>query len=319
MMARTEARIRCAVWRNRDFTSLPLESQGLYWMLLSQPDVSLAGVVPYNRAKWERLCTGDVDEALAPLEMGGFVMPDPTTGELWIRTFTKHDGVLNGPKTRAGMWSAWHNILSVGVRWRFVDHLDQELIDEAIEAGWIAQDDLDDARKDFDNEPQNRVCDGVSREHEDGVSDRASLARAESASDSASDSDSTPVGNGNAPFVKRLADEIGYERKEHATRFDAFHELLSYALERIPDHRHHDTTMGVIADFVQTVQGFGLTREARSHTARLVRNHPPGEVLRAYGEALNWGAGISADYANDPLALSKYVAGILSKTNRGAA
>ncbi len=188
-MARTEARIKCAVWRNRDFTSLPLEAQGLYWMLLSQPDVSLAGVVPYNHYKWEHLTKGDVLEALSALEVGGFVMPDPTTGELWIRTFTKHDGVLAGEKTRAGMWSAWHNILSVGIRARFLEHLEDEHINESLEREWVTQSDLEDARSEFEQQAQDGVSDGVSTGTTDRASDGASLARAESASASDSYSD----------------------------------------------------------------------------------------------------------------------------------
>jgi hypothetical protein len=187
-MARTEARIRCAVWRDRDFTSLPLESQGLYWMLLSQPDVSLAGVVPYNSLKWSHLCDGDVNEALEPLEVGGYVMPDPTTGELWIRTFAKHDGVLNGKKTRAGMWSAWHNILSPGIRFRFLQGLPEGCVDEAVEEGWVTAHDLERAVADFDAQAsEDGVSGGVSAIGGNGVSPRA---RADSASDSASASDS---------------------------------------------------------------------------------------------------------------------------------
>ncbi len=194
-MARTEARIRCEVWRNRDFTRLPIESQGLYWMLLSQPDVSLAGVVPYNRTKWANLARGDLDEALAHLETSGFVMADPTTGELWIRTFTKHDGVLNGVKTRQGMWSAWTNILSVGIRERFLQHLDDEHEQEAVAAGWVSAGEIEKAHLEYAEQAQNALCDGVSdgvsEVGQDGVSHGVSpRAHAESASDTASDSDS---------------------------------------------------------------------------------------------------------------------------------
>ena len=332
-MARTEARIRCAVWRDRDFTSLPLAAQGLYWMLLSQPDVSLAGIVPYNPHKWDHLC-GDqaTRDALEPLEVTDKVMVDPTTGELWIRTFVKHDGVLGGVKTRAGMWSAWHNILSPGIRWRFVeqmrgrtvtvDEAEVGVVDEALAQGWVSQDDLDDARDDFENQTEDGVSDGVSDHDQDGVSDGVSpRARADSASDSASDSDIPPGGNGE-PFVQRLANGLrdqGCEfRRDWPTKYEAFHELLTAALERLPESEHHSTAMGVIAAFVEKMTDEPMSRDLRSHTARLVRNHSPTGVLYGYGEALEWGAGASAEYADDPLALSKYVTRVV-KEKRGAA
>lgn len=134
----------------------------------------------------------------------------------------------------------------------------------------------------------------------------------------------TPPGGNGEPFVKRLANELrsehGCEFGEHDQLHDAFQALLAAALERLPEGRHHDTTMGVIADFVKRVQGYAMTTESRSHTARMVRNHSPTAVLYGYGQALDWGAGTTRDYADDPLALSKYVAGVLSgKSKRGAA
>lgn len=133
----------------------------------------------------------------------------------------------------------------------------------------------------------------------------------------------TPPGGNGEPFVRRLADELradhGFDPQHGGTVYDSFHELLTFALERLPEGRHHDTTMGVIADFVERVQGFGLTNEARSHTARLVRNHPPSAVLYGFGQALDWGAGTTAEYAESPVALSRYVTGVLGGRKRGAA
>lgn len=134
---------------------------------------------------------------------------------------------------------------------------------------------------------------------------------------------STPVG-GEPPFVTRLARRLvedGCElRRGWNTKHDAYRELLTEALERLPESEHHKTAMGVIANFVEDVQGYGLTSEARSHTARMVRNYSPTAVLYGYGQALDWGAGTTREYADDPLALSRYVAGVLSgKSKRGAA
>lgn len=119
------------------------------------------------------------------------------------------------------------------------------------------------------------------------------------------------------PFVKRLADEL---RQEHDCEFmkretlhAAFQDLLEAAFKNLPEKRHHNVTMGLIKDFVHRVQGYEMTDQSISHTGQLVKMHDRLEVLRAYGEALKWGAGIDAEYANDPLSLSKYVAAILGR------
>jgi hypothetical protein len=128
---------------------------------------------------------------------------------------------------------------------------------------------------------------------------------------------------GNVPFVRRLADELrqehGCEFVEQETLYLAFQKLLQAALEHLPEQRHHATAMGVIAAFVERGQGLAMTRESRSHTARLVRTHPPQAVLNGFGQALHWGAGVDAKYATDPLSLSKYVAGVLAADRKGAA
>lgn len=135
---------------------------------------------------------------------------------------------------------------------------------------------------------------------------------------------SPPGENGSSPFVKKLADELredhGCTFEQRPTLHDAFQDLLKQALEHLPEDRHQQIAMGVITTFVERAQGLAITKQARSHTARLVRNHPPPDVLNAYGQALSWGAGIDEKYADDPLSLSKYVAGVLGGSGkRGAA
>lgn len=134
---------------------------------------------------------------------------------------------------------------------------------------------------------------------------------------------SIPTGEDKPLFTTRLADELkanhGWERPTSGGTYAAFQQLLTAALDVLPPERHQNVTMGVIADFVKHAQGIGLTPEARAHTGRMVRLHAASDVLRGYGEALKWGAGIDAKYAQDPLSLSKYVASTLPDGKRGAA
>lgn len=122
-----------------------------------------------------------------------------------------------------------------------------------------------------------------------------------------------PVGNGE-PFVKKLAKELhdqhGWQKPQGASLHDSFQALLAAALEHLPEERHHPTKLGVIAGYLETT-GVTLTKEARSHTARLVSKHAARDVLKAWDQAVEWGAGLSDGYANDPLSLSKYAAAVL--------
>lgn len=141
-MARKEARISTNVWRT-DFTDLPLACQGLYWMLLAQPDVSMCGVLPYLPGRWASMCgSEDIDRALALLEDAGKLVVDRGTSEVLIRTFVNHDGVLRGTKTRAGMWKSWSGVLSDRLR-RVVLERVGDWVDEAVGEGWVDKGEVD--------------------------------------------------------------------------------------------------------------------------------------------------------------------------------
>lgn len=118
-------------------------------------------------------------------------------------------------------------------------------------------------------------------------------------------------------LVRELEAEHGVEFEMRDTAHESFMVLLREALDRLPAERRQDTAMGVIADYA-AFTGAKLTRQARDHTAKLVRTHDPPRVLEAYGEATLWGAGLNPEHAEDPLALSKYVAGCLSKWKESA-
>lgn len=157
---RKEARISTAVWRNRSFTSLPLACQGLYWMLLSQPDVSMCGVLPYLPGRWEAMCgSEDIDKALGILEDAGTVVVDRDTSEVLIRTFVRHDGVLRSPKTRAGMWKAWDSVLSDKLRAVILDQASSH-VEEAVSEGWVTRREVESVPPyDPAEPPENGVAD----------------------------------------------------------------------------------------------------------------------------------------------------------------
>lgn len=150
-MPRSEARIRTGTWRNQDFTTLTRAQQATYWMLLSQPDMNQAGVVPYVPLRWHAFSADDPDDIhadLGELHERRYLLVDSTSGEVWVRSFAKHDGVLRSPKTRAGMWAAYRAVLSTRIRRAFVAEIGQTCVNEAIENEWITRDDLPDTASD---------------------------------------------------------------------------------------------------------------------------------------------------------------------------
>lgn len=100
-MARTEARIRCAIWDDEDYCSLPFEAQWLYKAILSQKDLSLCGVVIWTAKRFAKLApnlsANTVKKSLALLIERRYVVLDDDTDELGVRTFLRNDRVIDSP------------------------------------------------------------------------------------------------------------------------------------------------------------------------------------------------------------------------------
>lgn len=117
-MARTRASISTSIWSDPDFIALSGQAKLLYFCLLAQPGLTLAGCLDYMPTRWEgfNLATDDIDLVVKELEEARFVVVDRTTLELVIRTFTKHDLGNGNQNVVKGMWSAWSSILSPTLR-----------------------------------------------------------------------------------------------------------------------------------------------------------------------------------------------------------
>lgn len=130
-MARTQAKILCSIWTNPDWLALTDSAQRLYFVILSQPRLNIAGCIDLMPERWARLSAdGNVDTVMAALEelaAAEFVAVDGD--ELVVRTFTQHDlghGAVNGNLVK-GMWSAWEAIVSPFLRMVVVDNLPEKL------------------------------------------------------------------------------------------------------------------------------------------------------------------------------------------------
>ncbi len=107
-MARSHGRILASIWApGSDFLLLDSDAQRQFMFLLSQPDLSHAGLIPLRARRWAQsaadLTTDCVQTALKKLEAARFVVIDEDTEELLIRTYVRGDGVYKQPKVMIRM------------------------------------------------------------------------------------------------------------------------------------------------------------------------------------------------------------------------
>lgn len=119
-MPRDHGRVLVAIWRDPDFVAQSPLAQRMYVLLLSQPTLNSAGVMPYQPLKWAR-CSAhtsveDVVRDLAELERNRFIAVDTVTEEVLIRTFIKNDGVWQQPNMMLGAYRCAAAIESARLR-----------------------------------------------------------------------------------------------------------------------------------------------------------------------------------------------------------
>jgi hypothetical protein len=131
-MARDRASIRLDMWADEDWRRLSAPAQHLYMLLLSHPTLSYAGVADWRPGRLSQLSGGNtiagVNAAGDELERAGFILRDPITEEVLIRSFIKHDGLMKQPKLVVSMTIAFAAIASTKIR-EVVAHEVQKLRD----------------------------------------------------------------------------------------------------------------------------------------------------------------------------------------------
>jgi hypothetical protein len=109
-----------SIWTDPDFTTLPPMAQRLYLLLISQPDITTAGVLPLTAGRWATLAPGmnahDVRADLDRLVLGRFIVLDPGTEELWIRSYISYDSAWTNPNGRTSLDNALKQIVSPAIR-----------------------------------------------------------------------------------------------------------------------------------------------------------------------------------------------------------
>lgn len=119
-MARNYAQIATEIWRDDEFVLLSEVAQHKYLLLITQPDITAAGVLPLAMARWASRSKGatraSVREALDELEAHRYVIVDEDTEELLVRSFVRWDGGYKNEKRRYAIRDAARQIVSSTLR-----------------------------------------------------------------------------------------------------------------------------------------------------------------------------------------------------------
>lgn len=131
-MARTRATLLSAMWSESRWTALTSAAQQTYMLVLSQPKLSLVGVIDFLPGRWATLSAGttaaDVRGTVAELADAGYVVLDEDTDELAVRWFVSDD-LPQAPNVNQmkGIWSAWGAIASPVLRQMVLDELPERV------------------------------------------------------------------------------------------------------------------------------------------------------------------------------------------------
>ena len=107
-------------WGDADFKALTCQQQLLYLKLVSQTDISLAGVLTLATIRWAGQTAGvtdkDVARTLAELEAARFIVCDRETQEVLVRSYVRNDLGWRSSKTMKAVKAAVGRILSPRLR-----------------------------------------------------------------------------------------------------------------------------------------------------------------------------------------------------------
>lgn len=139
-MARDHARILTAIWRDEDFRALPSAAQHVYLTVVSQQELSYAGRLDYRPGRIAALAKDNTakktEAAVKVLERERFVVVDNDTEELLVRTYVRHDGILDRTNMGKAMGRAMVQIISTKVRHALLNELARLLEERPDAPGW---------------------------------------------------------------------------------------------------------------------------------------------------------------------------------------
>jgi hypothetical protein len=104
------AKIWQRIWDDPDFVALPLQTQAVYFMLISDPGRTNAGLLPLTINRWTRCSAATTPDTirgiLNELSARNFIVVDWDHEELLIRTFIRNDQGYQHPNIHKSMLRA---------------------------------------------------------------------------------------------------------------------------------------------------------------------------------------------------------------------
>jgi len=124
-------RLKASIWLDDDFTSLAVIAQWLYVLIISQPGLTLCGVVQPSFKRWAtfapEITAEDIQKAALILQERGFIDVDDETDELLVRSFVRHGVALESTNAIVGMSRAFETIHSKVLRKVVIEELGKDL------------------------------------------------------------------------------------------------------------------------------------------------------------------------------------------------
>jgi hypothetical protein len=134
------AKVRRNIWADEDFRDLPAMSQWLYLYVITSPTLSYCGVADWRPARiaatTSDLSAIDVEVAAVELEMGHYLVIDRDTEEVLVRSWVKHDELMDRWNMAAAMTRTYAQVASKVLRGVIVHELIRLKKDRPDLKGW---------------------------------------------------------------------------------------------------------------------------------------------------------------------------------------
>lgn len=139
-MARDHARFKVAIWADEDFKALRAPHQHAYFMVTSQAKLSYCGVLDYIPSRLAKLAKGlteaAVETMIEGLEKTRYVVLDRDTQELLVRSYVRHDELLQSPNMAKAMAKDYGEVISARIRAAILVELQRAHKEGPAMAGW---------------------------------------------------------------------------------------------------------------------------------------------------------------------------------------
>lgn len=137
------ARISMTIWNDDDFRDLSPQAQHLYFVLMSSPSLSYAGVDDWRPARIAARARGwtqsDVIRSARELSMARFIVVDQDSEEILVRSFVRNDPIMKQPNLATAMARAYMVVGSSALKGVIVHELSRLKKEQPKLSGWKSE------------------------------------------------------------------------------------------------------------------------------------------------------------------------------------